>query len=123
MLRIGADSGMRASGKLRKTAHVRPGKRDSVSAQGAKKEHADEAFHERVYWHSLAIVNLAAVKIDSQVAHADGFETAHTEWFGTGAAVRWNGQELIVTAGHVIDGASSTQIALMPRAALKIVWN
>jgi|GEM_PF-5075423 hypothetical protein len=114
---------MRKPGKIRKAEGAPRRRNNAVVAQSAKTEHADQAVRERICWHSLAIVNLAHVKIDSEVAHAHGFEMLYTEPFGTGAAVLWNGQELIMTARHVIDGASNTQLALMPRAMSKIVWH
>jgi len=114
--------GMRRPGQAPTTARA-TAKEDKIVAQSAKAEQADQAVRERICLHSLAIVNLAHQKIDPEIAHAHGFEILQTEQFGTGAAVLWNGLELIVTAKHVIDGASNIQLALMPRVMSKIVWH
>jgi hypothetical protein len=89
----------------------------SIDSQTARAQHAEDAFKERVYWHTLAIVNLATLELPQQVANSKGFRSAAEEPFGTGAAVMWKGHELILTAAHVLEGAAITQIALMPRPA------
>lgn len=88
-----------------------------TDAEAARIQHAEDAFRERVYWHTLAVVNLATLDLPQEYANSRGFRSAQEESIGTGTAVMWNGHELILTAAHVLEGASVTQIALMPRPA------
>lgn len=88
-----------------------------TDAEAARIQHAEDAFRERVYWHTLAVVNLATLDLPQEYANSQGFRSAQAESIGTGTAVMWNGHELILTAAHVLEGASVTQIALMPRPA------
>ncbi len=72
---------------------------------------------ERVFWHMVGIINT------KHKSHADG--SGHTRaWqeIGTGAACRFRGRRLILTAAHVLDGAEKTDLQFLPRATGRIEW-
>lgn len=76
------------------------------------------AFAERVAWHTAVVVNGSLT--ESRLASGRVFAS---EGLGIGSACCWNGRKLIITAKHVVEGATPSDIRFFLRQDRPIDWN
>ncbi len=72
---------------------------------------ANEAFLESIYSSTPGVVNLVQ---ELRGTESDG-RKAFSDIIGTASAIRWRGREMLITAGHVISGATADQLAFLTR--------
>jgi hypothetical protein len=75
------------------------------------------AFAERVASHVTMIINGARVRTRSAAGHIHEFEGV-----GGGSAVVWQTRKIILTAKHVVEGASASHLRFFVRHGGKIDW-
>src|ERR1700730_607777 len=95
---------------------MRPTRPITDHPSGLKSEQ-HHAFAERVAWHTAIIINGARIRSKSPTG-----QNLEEEGVGIGSACVWNGKKLILTAKHVVEGATPANLRFFLRQGGKIDW-
>jgi len=90
----------------------------SVAHPLALNSETHHAFSERVAWHTAVLINRVRTEGRSEAGQVDS-----SEGVGIGSACIWKGQKLLLTAKHVVEGATRKDIHFFLRQDRPIDWN
>jgi len=76
------------------------------------------AFSERAAWHTAVVISGVLTEVRSETG-----QVFSSEGVGIGSACVWKGKKLILTAKHVVEGATPNDIRFFLRQDRPIDWN